>query len=177
MQKWNIGDTVVHGRDGVCVIEDITEMTVADGSRPYYVLSPVYDKAIIRQGEVEGKKLSAGSASSLYGGVASGYYNININQSGSTVTVSGTINAPYSFYGLFVDLTLVAPVTGSSVNESINMNQFDTGYHTVSLAIIKGSDTTIMDLIGRKYMSSNTIAARPTYYGKFQVYSNYFTYY
>ena len=44
MQKWNIGDTVVHGRDGVCVIEDITEMTVADGSRPYYVLSPVYDK-------------------------------------------------------------------------------------------------------------------------------------
>ncbi len=44
MQKWNIGDTVVHGRDGVCVIEDITEMTVAGGSRPYYVLSPVYDK-------------------------------------------------------------------------------------------------------------------------------------
>lgn len=140
-------------------------------------LSPVYDKAIIRQGEVEGKKLNAGSASSLYGGVASGYYNININQSGSTVTVSGTINAPYSFYGLFVDLTLVAPVTGSSVNESINMNQFDTGYHTVSLAIIKGSDTTIMDLIGRKYMSSNKIVATPTYYGKFQVYSNYFTYY
>ena len=126
---------------------------------------------------VDGKRLLAGSGTSLGGTVASGYYNVNITQSGNTVTVSGSIQAPFQFYGLFVDLTLVAPVTGYSVNQRIDMSQFSTGYHTVCLGIIKGSDTTIVDLIGRKYMSSNTITSRPAYNGVFEVYSSYFNYY
>lgn len=105
-------------------------------------------------------------------------HNVSITQKGSTVTVKGTVSAPHYFYGLFVDTTLVAPVTGSSVSETINMNAFATGYHTVMLGIVEGTGgTTLVDVIGRQYMQSNTISIQPTYNGVFDVHHNYFNYY
>lgn len=124
---------------------------------------------------LEGYRLGAGSASPIYGKVPDNCYTVNIEQSGSTVTVTGNIQSPYFFYGLFVDTTEVASVAGFSVNERINMNNYSTGYHTVLLRV--GYGTSIIDLVGRKFMVSNTITARPTYNGVFEVYSNYLNYY
>ena len=110
--------------------------------------------------------------------VKSSYYNVNITQSGNTVKVSGTIASPYAFYGLFVDTELAEPVTGSSVNTTINMSNYATGYHTVIIGLIYTPEpSSYVDMIGRKYMVSNNITARPTYKGRFEVYSKYFNYY
>jgi len=140
-------------------------------------LSNVYDAIAGEAAGMEGKTLLAGNTASVTGAVGSGYYNINITQSGSLVTVTGTINAPYSFYGLFVDTTLVSPVTGGSVNQTVNMDKFPTGYHTVCLGIIQNGVEQIMDVVGRKFMVSNILVERPSYNGRFEVYSNYFVYY
>ena len=131
--------------------------------------------------ETSGKRYgNAGSVYTQSTPVHSSYYNVNITQSGSVVSVQGTVSAPYAFYGLFVDTTRVAEVTGYSVNSSIDMNSFATGYHTVTLGLAyypPQGNPSFVELIGRKYMVSNTIYERPDANGRFEVYSNYFNYY
>lgn len=103
--------------------------------------------------------------------------NVTVSTSGKKVIVKGTINAPHYFYGLYVDKTLVSAVTGSTVNVTINMSDFATGYHTVWLAVVEGAgSTTAIDMIYKKYVAFNTLSERPTYNGVFEVYSTYFTY-
>lgn len=100
-------------------------------------------------------------------------HTVDIEQNGSTVTVVGSIAAPHTFYGLFVDATLVAPVVGSSVNQTIDVSGFSTGYHTVWLAVIVGTDTSsVVDIIFRQYIEVNKITDTPTYAGALTVYNN-----
>lgn len=100
-------------------------------------------------------------------------HTVSITQSGDIVTVKGSISAPHYFYGLYVDTKLVAPVTGSSVNQTINMKNFATGYHTVWLGVIEGQgSTTICNLIPKQYIESNNITDRPSYAGVVEVYHN-----
>lgn len=43
---WNIGDHVVHRRDGVCRIAAIDELNMtSDGPKTYYILTPLYENA------------------------------------------------------------------------------------------------------------------------------------
>ena len=126
----------------------------------------------------KGTSTKAASVGAPGAPVNSSYYNVNITQSGNTVRVSGTIASPYAFYGLFVDTDLAEPVTGSSVNTTINMSNYATGYHTVIIGLIYTPDpSSYVDMIGRKYMVSNNITARPSYKGRFEVYSKYFNFY
>ena len=42
---WKVNDTVVHAREGVCIISSIEELSMSsDGPTEYYILSPVYEK-------------------------------------------------------------------------------------------------------------------------------------
>ena len=102
-------------------------------------------------------------------------YNVNITQSGNKVSVVGTIKPAYRFTALYVDLTAVYSLSSTSVNLTVNMSAFSTGYHTVVLLVSSadGSNTPI-DLIGRTYLVSNNIVAQPGYKGRFEVYAKYF---
>lgn len=40
---FQIGDAVIYGTHGVCVLSDISEMKLVDDKREYYVLCPVHD--------------------------------------------------------------------------------------------------------------------------------------
>ena len=55
---FSIGDTVMYGGTGVCVVEDITTMKLSGMDRPreYYVLRPKYQSGII-QTPVDGNKI------------------------------------------------------------------------------------------------------------------------
>ena len=55
---FSIGDTVMYGGTGVCVVEDITTMKLSgmDKPREYYVLRPKYQSGII-QTPVDGTKI------------------------------------------------------------------------------------------------------------------------
>ena len=105
-------------------------------------------------------------------------YNVNITQSGNKVSVVGTIKPAYRFTALYVDLTAVYSLSSTSVNLTVNMSAFSTGYHTVVLLVSSadGSNTPI-DLIGRTYLVSNNIVAQPGYKGRFEVYAKYFNFY
>lgn len=103
---------------------------------------------------------------------------VTVKQKGHIVTVKGTVSKPYYFLGLFVDTTLVAAVQGSKVNRKIDMRAFDTGYHTVALAVVKGKDSTdVVGVVGETHMVSNNISDRPTYKGKFEVRNTYLNFY
>ena len=43
MQKYNIGDMVSYGLNGVCLVEDIKTLDFFGETDEYYVLKPVYD--------------------------------------------------------------------------------------------------------------------------------------
>lgn len=44
MKTWNVNDTIMYARDGVCEIKGIEEMALTrEGKRKYYILIPVYD--------------------------------------------------------------------------------------------------------------------------------------
>ena len=111
---------------------------------------------------------------------ASAYNNISINQSGATVTVSGSLASGYYFVSLGVDFNPAYSYSLSSRYSScpntINMNNYDTGYHTVVMGISNSTGSKSC-VIGRKFMVSNTITAAPGYNGVFEVYSSYFNYY
>ncbi len=110
------------------------------------------------------------------GNIPSSYHNLTITQSGTTVKVTGTVAQPWSLAYLYVDGTEVASLSGQSVNSTINMNNYATGYHTVALGVLNYTDK-IADIIGKKYIVSNTITAKPGYNGVFEVYSNYLNYF
>ena len=126
------------------------------------------------------------------------YFGGTIKQTGTTVTVNASVAASlFRFDGLFVDGSEVYvnnySVTGSSVNTTINMNNYATGYHTVFLIVaciddvdyydgneclVSGTMGERVDVLGTRYLSSNKITAKPNYNGKFNyVYSSYFNYY
>ena len=109
-------------------------------------------------------------------------HSIAMTQSGATVTIKGSISAPYYVYGLFDEnVNLVARVTGSSINQTVNMNNYATGYHTflvgVSNSPVISDSTKVVGYITLTHASSNKITAKPTYNGVFDVYHNYFNYY
>lgn len=105
-------------------------------------------------------------------------HSVNIAQNGTTVSVQGSIADPFILYGLFVDDKLVAPVSGASVDQAIDMNAFDTGYHTVWLAVVNKADTkTVVDVIYQNWIVSNTITDAPTYTGAIEVFDTYFNFY
>ena len=108
---------------------------------------------------------------------ASVYSGISIKQSGSTVTVSvnGSLPSGYSFINLGVDFNPVLDISGKRTGTwKINMNNYETGYHTIVLSLSNGTNAGI---VGRTKMVSNTISERPTSNGVFDVYSSYFNYY
>ena len=109
------------------------------------------------------------------GNIPKKYHNLTITQSGSTVTVKGEVKSPWSLAYLFVDGDSVT-LSGQTVNKKINMNNYDTGYHTVALGVINPTDS-LADIIGKKYLVTNKITERPGYNGVFEVYSKYFDYY
>ena len=151
--------------------------------------------------EPEGPSLGGGNATHLYipalmdtgtkkavqakklinkGVVDPSKYTVNIKQSGKTVSISGAIDSNYRFVNVFVDTTpLYQPFALISLETTIDMSNFDTGYHTVSLAIAQKSDTsTLIDFVGKQYMRSNNITEKPNYSGKFRyVYSKHFQFY
>ena len=108
-------------------------------------------------------------------------HNVSIKQSGSIVTVSGSIPDPYVLYGLIVDETVITnQVFGSSISQTIDMNAFSTGYHTVVLGVgtrDSAGRLQYADYITGYYMVTNKITDQPTYNGRFEVYSTYFNYY
>lgn len=109
-------------------------------------------------------------------------HSVKITQSGSTVTVKGTVPAPYSLFGLLVDDQVIKDTLfGTSINETINMDsgRFATGYHTVAVFIVTGTPGNLQleDTIIQKYMAANLIKDVPTYKGRFEVYSSYFNFY
>lgn len=108
---------------------------------------------------------------------ASVYSGISIKQSGSTVTVSvkGSLPSGYSFINLGVDFNPVLDISGKKTGTwKINMNAYETGYHTIVLSL---SDGTNAGIVGRTKLVSNRITDRPTSNGVFDVYSSYFNYY
>ena len=164
------------GDSGDTIFED--ELFPTEGNAEHIVIPELIGRSVdLSSGSAKRSKSNAAPDMRGTGTVPSGYFNVDISQNGSTVTVSGSIKAPYSFYGMWVDTTLVAPVTGYSVSQKINMNSFATGYHTVFLGVIENGGSTLIDLIGKKYISSNTLSDKPTYKGKFEVYSKYFILY
>ena len=135
--------------------------------------------AVPAAGTEDSELIEAADESELLSAAAvdSRYYRVAVNQSGNIVTVTGTVDSPYYFYGLYVDQSLVSPVTSQSVNCTIDMNNYDTGYHTVWMALRQGSSSTqVIDSIGTQYVISNKIPV-PEYNGVFDVYSTYFDYY
>ena len=126
------------------------------------------------------------------------YFSGTIMQSGNTVTVNTKLDSTkFRYNGMFVDgkeiLINGSSVTASSVNATINMKSFATGYHTVFLFVACKKDTTyydanekvvsgkkddIVDILGQRYMSSNNITNVPNYNGRFYyVYSRYLEFY
>lgn len=105
-------------------------------------------------------------------------HNVDITQNGLTVTVRGSVAAPYVFNGLFVDNQVAAYVTGNSVDATINLSSLDTGFHTVWLAVIHPSNTKdLVDGILKQYVEVNKISDTPSYGGSFVVYDSYFDIY
>lgn len=41
---YKIGEKIIYGKTGVCVVESIEEKTVPGGKRPYYTLKPMYQQ-------------------------------------------------------------------------------------------------------------------------------------
>lgn len=105
-------------------------------------------------------------------------HSVDITQNGLTVTVRGSVAAPYCFNGLFVDDKVVAYVTGNDVDQTINISSLDTGYHTVWLAVIHPSDASkLVDAVFRQFVEVNKISDTPSYGGEFVVYDTYFDIY
>ena len=111
-------------------------------------------------------------------------YSISAAQKGSIVTVTGWVKTPYYPYGIQIDSTRLKNKFGTTQNtkttftETINMNQFDTGYHTLAVGLVYGKNSTdIIAAYGKQYLVSNNITARPNSNGVFDVYSSYFNYY
>ena len=104
-------------------------------------------------------------------------YSVKIDQSGNTISLSGTINSPYYFANVFVDDAdhMVGTVMSTRVSGSIDLSSFGTGYHTVFMSIAEGN--TIVDIIWKQYVKVNTITAKPNYKGNYEVYSKYFNIY
>ena len=114
--------------------------------------------------------------------------NVSIVQNGSNVTVNGTVNAPYQFVCvIWVDDKPLANGTSGGLkptyslninNVSIDMNKFDTGYHTVWVAISELANSNYSTII--KYLQKvevNKLTDAPTYTGSFEVFDTYFNYY
>ena len=109
-------------------------------------------------------------------------HSVSITQSGSIVTIKGSVPSPYQLFGIIVDGTEVSnKLFGSSINQTVNMDSgtFATGYHTVYVGIGQwvGAEFKHVDTVIKKYMVTNTFKDRPTYGGVFDVYSNYFDIY
>ena len=111
-------------------------------------------------------------------------HSVTITQSGSTVTIKGSVPSQYVLGGVIVDETfLTTNIFGSSVDYSFNINNgsFATGYHTVVVGIYQknadGGAGDYVEYIMQKYIEANVITDKPTYVGRYEVYSNYFNIY
>lgn len=137
--------------------------------------SHIYIPALLGEGAGGDSDLKSASTRSIDPSL----YSVTISQSGNTVTVKGSINSNYRFVNLYVDTTKDQTFTKTSGTWTVNMSNYNTGYHTVTLGVAKKSDTsTLVDLVGARYMVSNNITETPNYNGRFYyVYSNYIDYY
>lgn len=54
--KYKVGEKVVHIPEGVCVIEEITQMCIGNEKKEYYKLVPVMDKASVLYVAINGPK-------------------------------------------------------------------------------------------------------------------------
>ena len=138
------------------------------------------DPVVIQEDEAESLEKSAQSL--FAAGVASSSaikHSIALTQSGATVTINGSISAPYYVCGLFDEnVKLITAVRGSSINQTINMNNYATGYHTFLVGVSDGpTSNNVVGMVTLTHASSNKITATPTYNGVFDVYHDYFNYY
>ena len=112
------------------------------------------------------------------------YHNVVVGMEGSTFTVNGKIldkyKNTYKFGRLYVDPYITTTsisggtywnINSTSVNKSIDMNQFATGFHTVVLEVKVNGTTNVGLSLAQRYVPSNTITDKPTYKGVFEVYS------
>ena len=107
-------------------------------------------------------------------------HNATITRNGNLVYVKGTIQAPYRFstYAYVDDKAVYQLRNRQEINISIDMNAYDTGYHTVWLGIEHQSyDRKLVDLVILQKIDVNKITDAPTYTGSFEVFDTYFNYY
>ncbi len=127
----------------------------------------------------------------------------SVSVSGKKATVKGTIKNPYkelvTFGGLYMDdlkySDPVKPLFSDAFTTTINMSDYDIGYHTLYAVFLAAADgTNVYDAIKKARETGNTdnlistsrakkkvaskITAKPNYSGKFYyVYSKYFEFY
>lgn len=173
--------------------EDAEEPGLDGGNAEHIDIPDLFEKLRISMddfsGDSDGLLTAADSINyKNQNAIPSSYHNLTITQSGSTVSVSGEVKKPYYICRLYVDGTEMYFNGKSLENQNIrklsnaltiNMNGFDTGYHTVALLISKNSSSynDRVDIIGRTHMVTNKITDRPNSNGVFDVYSSYFNYY
>ncbi len=110
-------------------------------------------------------------------------HTVKITQKGATVTIKGSVPSPYLLAVVMVDDAVVSDkIFGKSINYKINMNSgtFATGYHTVVVGIAQkdeNGELNLVDVAYKYYVKANIITDKPTYKGRYEVYSTYFDIY
>ena len=118
--------------------------------------------------------------------VPSGAYTVTIKRVKNAFTIKGSIPAKYTadpyyyvFGRLYVDGKEVKDFTGktSIEKQKISLKQFGTGYHTAFLQLYNASTGELQRLIFKEKRRYNGTTAKPTYKGRFEVYSKKFYFY
>ncbi len=104
-------------------------------------------------------------------------YTVSMSSSGNKLTIEGSARYDYLFGGLYIDGVLIKTFYSQSIpRQSVSLADLDTGYHTAFLQLYDNYGI-LVRMIFKEKIAVNKITAKPTYKGKFEVYSKHFNFY